>query len=124
MRPKSNDLRERIINQRLAGHSASEISSLFDVSIRSVQRYYRRYLERDCVSADRKGRREGSKLDARRDSISAWIKQTPGITLKELCERCEEHFDLRVHHTTMLRVLRRWGYRYKKNDLRKGTESP
>lgn len=123
MRPFSEDLRERIVARREAGESAEAISKLFGVSIRSVQRYYRRYCERGSVAADKKGKPEGSKLDAHREQISEWIRQEPGLTLEQLRERCASELKVSVHHTTLLRVLRRWGYRYKKNDPRQGTGS-
>ncbi len=122
MRPISNDLRQRIVERRQDGESPSEISSILKVSVRSVQRIYSRYLERDNFSPDKKGRPEGSKLDAHREVISKWIEKTPGLTLEELCELCKEQFSEELHHTTMFRALRAWGYRYKKNDLRKGTD--
>ncbi len=122
MRPISEDLRQRIIQKRGEGYRASELSSLFGVSVRSVQRYCKRYRERGTVSADKKGRPEGSKLDACREPISGWIQKEPGLTLEQLCERCRLQLALSVHHTTLLRVLRRWGYRYKKNALCQGAE--
>ncbi len=123
MRAISEDLRQRIIQKRVEGYSASDLSALFGVSVRSVQRYCKRYLERGTVSADKQGRAEGSKLDAYREPISRWIRKEPGLTLEQVCERCRLQLATSVHHTTLLRVLRRWGYRYKKNTLRQGAES-
>ena len=114
MRPKSNDLRERIVARREAGDSAASISKLFGVSIRSVQRYVKRQRERGTVTAEKLGKPEGSKLDLQRERISQWIQEEPGLTLEQISDRLKEQQQLQVHHTTVMRVLRRWGYRFKK----------
>ena len=123
MRPISNDLRIRIVQMRQAGHSAADISALLRVCVRSVQRYYKAFLDTGSVDARKKGKPEGSRLDPHKTLISDWIKKSPSITLEEMCARLEQEKQLLVHHTTLLRVLRRWGFRYKKNDIRKGTET-
>ena len=114
MRPISNDLRIRIVQMRQAGHSAADISALLRVCVRSVQRYYKAFLDTGSVDARKKGKPEGSRLDPHKTLISDWIKKSPSITLEEMCARLEQQKQLLVHHTTLLRVLRRWGFRYKK----------
>lgn len=103
---------------RQAGHSAADISALLGVCVRSVQRYYKAFLDTGSVDALTLGKPKGSKLDKHRAMISAWIKESPGLTLEEICSRLELEQQVSVHHTTLLRVLRRWGFRYKKNDIR------
>lgn len=118
MRPISHDLRTRIVQMRQAGHSAAAISALLGVCVRSVQRYYKTFLDTGTVDTLKLGKPMGSRLDKHQETISAWIKESPGLTLEEICARLEHEQKMSVHHTTLLRVLRRWGFRYKKNDIR------
>jgi len=124
MRPKSEDLRTQIVRKRSEGYSAADLSQIFGVSVRSVQRYYRRFLKDGTVRADKMGKPEGSKLDAYRTAIQSWIEKEPGLTLEQMALRCEERLSVKVHHTTVMRVLDRWGYSYKKNSARQRAESP
>lgn len=122
--PLSIDLRSRIVEKREAGFSAAEISEMFRVSLSSVYRFCKLQREQGNVNAGKLGQPARSKLDAHAPLIQKWIQEQPGLTLAELTHRCVDELNLSVHHTTILRVLRKWGYRYKKNDLRQGTESP
>ena len=123
MRPLSEDLRKRIVDKRSEGYSAADISQMFGVCVRSVQRIYRLYLEQGTVKAAKMGKPEGSRLDTHRDSICGWIEEEPGLTLEQLTERCALQLKLPVHHTTVMRALSRWGYSYKKNALRQRAKS-
>lgn len=49
-----------------------------------------------------------------------WIKKEPGLTLEELTAKLATNLIVHVHHTTVMRALFKWGYRYKKNSLRQG----
>ena len=124
MRPISHDLRTRIVQMRQAGHSAADISALLGVCARSVQRYYRAFLDTGTVDTLKLGKPKGSKLDKHQVMISAWIKQSPSLTLEEICARLEHEQQVSVHHTTLLRVLRRWGFRYKKTIFAKEQKRP
>ena len=118
MRPKSEDLRKQIVQKRIEGYSASDLSQMFGVSIRSVQRYHRKFQEDGTVRSRKMGKPEGSKLDMYQSEIQAWIEKEPSLTLEQITLRCEQKLSTKVHHTTVMRVLERWGYSYKKNSIR------
>lgn len=121
--PLSEDLRRRIVEKSESGYDVSEISEMFNVSICSVYRFRKLYREQGNIRARKLGKPAGSKLDVHRESIQAWIKKQPALTLEEMSQLCAHELGMSVHHTTLLRVLRQWGYRYKKNDLRERTKS-
>lgn len=117
-RPLSEDLRERIVAKRSEGYSSSDIAQMFDVSVRSVDRLCERLRNHGTVCADKQGAPVGSKLEVHRDQICDWIKKDTGLTLEELTTKLAADLSVHVHHTTVMRALFRWGYRYKKNSLR------
>lgn len=121
--PLSIDLRRRIVDKRADGCSVAEISEQFSVSVRSVHRYCKLQRDHGSICAKKLGKPRVSKLDAHRERIESWINKQPGLTLQELTIRCADELKLSIHHTTLLRALRKWGYSYKKNALRQRTKS-
>ena len=121
-RPLSEDLRERIGKKREECDSEADVSQMFGVSPSSVYRFFKRQREGDNLKPKKMGQPEGSKLSSYKERITGWIKQEPGLTLEELTGRLASEVDVHVHHTTVMRALSRWGYRYKKNSIREGTK--
>lgn len=121
-RPFSEDLRKRIVKKREEGFSEADVSQMFGVSTSSVYRFFRRQRETRELKPKKMGQPEGSKLDSHKDLITGWVEENRAATLEELTTRLAEEADLHVHFTTVMRVLSRWGYSYKKNSLRKGAE--
>lgn len=120
----SEDLRKRIVIKREEGYSQAEVSQMFGVSSSSVYRFFRKYGESGDVQPKKRGQPEGSKLDPHKELICHWIGKEPGLTLEEITARLGTELELQVHHTTVMRVLAKWGYSYKKNSLRQRTKSP
>ena len=121
-KPLSEDLRKRIVAKRDEGHTAAEVSQMFGVSMRSINRFCARMREQGNISHDKLGKPPGLRLDAHQEEISKWIAKEPGLTLEEIATRCEKKLGLSVHLTTVMRALAKWGFRYKKNDIRQRTE--
>ena len=113
-KPLSEDLRKRIVAKRQEGYTTAEVSQMFGVSMRSVDRYCARMREQGSLSHDKLGKPPGLRLDAHQEEISKWIAEAPGLTLKEIAARCEKQLGLSVHFTTVMRALAKWGFRYKK----------
>ncbi len=122
-RPLSEDLRKRIAKKREEGYSEADVSQMFGVSSSSVYRFFKKQRTGKDLQPKKMGQPEGSRLDPHKERIVEWIKGEPGLTLEELTERLASEASLHVHHTTVMRALSRWGYRYKKNSVRKGAES-
>lgn len=119
MEPYSEDLRKRIIRARKNGRSAQEISVLYDIHKRSVERYWKRYQETGTYARDKMGRRPGSMLDPYKQTILDWIKEEPGITLEQLCDRLSDKFDITISIPGLWLRLKEYGLSYKKNGTRK-----
>ena len=63
MRPYDNDLRKRIGQARLSGESAADVARRCKVGKRSVERYYKAYLEKGDYSPQKLGPPYGSVLE-------------------------------------------------------------
>jgi transposase len=121
-RPLSEDLRKRIAQKREEGYSEADVSQMFGVSTSSVYRFFKRQRESGDLKPKKMGQPEGSRLTPHKDLLTGWIKEEPGATLEELTARLADELGIHVHHTTVMRALSRWGYRYKKNSLRQGAK--
>ncbi len=121
-RPLSEDLRKRIVKKREEGYSESDVSQMFGVSTSSVYRLCKQQRDHGHLQPGKLGQPEGSRLDPHRERISGWIKKEPGVTLGEMTARLADELDIHVHHTTVMRALSKWGYRYKKNSIREGAK--
>lgn len=113
-KPLSEDLRKRIVAKRDEGHTTAEVSRMFGVSMRSVDRYCARMRTQGGLSHDKLGKPPGSRLDVHQVEISKWIAKEPGLTLEEIAARCETQLGLSIHHASVMRALAKWGFRYKK----------
>lgn len=120
--PLSEDLRKRIVAKRSEGYGSADISQMFGVSIRSVDRFCERLRKHGTLSHSKLGSPPGSRLEPHREKITSWIKQEPGLTLEELASRLASELNVHVHFTTVMRALSRWDFRYKKNSLREGAK--
>jgi putative transposase len=121
-KPLSEDLRKRIVAKRQEGHTTAEVSRMFGVSMRSINRFCALVRTQGNLSHNKLGKPPGLRLDAHQEEISKWIAEAPGLTLEEIAARCEKQLGLSVHLTTVMRALAKWGFRYKKNDIRQRTK--
>ena len=122
-RPFSEDLRKRIVKKRDEGYSEADISQMYGVSTSSVYRLCKRQRDHGHLRPEKMGQPEGSRLDPQKERIGGWIGKEPGMTLEEMTVRLADELSIHVHHTTVMRALSRWGYRYKKNALRQRAKS-
>lgn len=120
--PLSEDLRKRIVAKRSEGYSSADISQMFGVSIRSVDRFCERLRKDGTLSHSKLGSPPGSSLEPHREKITSWIKQEPGLTLEELASRLASELNVHVHVTTVMRALSRWDFRYKKKLSTRGSK--
>ena len=106
--PYSEDLRVRVIKYLEKGNGYSEGSKLFELSISTIGRWYRRYKqEGHCKAKSRPGAQR--KIDLA--ELECYVKSNPDITLKEAATR----FGLSIW--TIQYWLKELGYSYKKKPL-------
>ena len=119
MRTYSADLRERIVASREQGHSAREIARLFRVSKRSVERYWKRYLNTGSIEPKQRGGYRRSCLQGHDQTLRAWIRQEKDLTLTQLRARIAQDLGIELGTTALWHRLERLGLSYKKNAARR-----
>jgi transposase len=122
MRSCTQDLRERIVAARQAGHSAAEIAKLFQVSKRSVERFWTSHITKGSVAAKQRGGYRKSRLEKHDALLRRWINEEKGLTLAQLQARIAQELDLQLGITALWHRLEHLGLSYKKNAARRRTK--
>ena len=122
MQTYSRDLREPIVAARQQGDSAQEIARLFRVSKRSVERFWRKYLDTGAIEPKRRGGYRRSRLEKHDPKLRRWIKQKADLTLAQLQERIARELGIKLGTTALWHRLERLGLSYKKNAARRRTK--
>ena len=115
--PLSNDLRERVVSEVLAGESCRSVADQFGVAVSSVVKWTQRYRASGSVAPGQMGGHRKRILEPHRAFIVERLAQKPHLTLHgvkaELAVR-----GVPVSHDTVWQFLRREGLRFKKNAVR------
>jgi len=119
MRTYSRDLRERIVAAREQGHSAQQIARWLRVSKRSVERYWKLYLDTGAVEAKQRGGYRRSRLEMHDKTLRGWIEEKCDLTLAQLQERIALELKIKLGTTALWHRLERLGLSYKKNPARR-----
>jgi len=119
MRTYSQDLRERIIAVRQEGHSAQETAQLFRVSVRSVERYWKKYQTTGAVQPRQRGGYRRSCLEGHDPQLRAWLGEKKDLTLAQLRARLAQELGIKVGTTALWHRLEHLGLSYKKNAARR-----
>lgn len=115
-KPFSYDLRRRIVDFVLSGHSCREASRVFDVSASTAIRLVNAYRGGESLMPKRQGRMPGTvgKLVNFKNFLSQQVMIKPDITLKELATILEQTYGVCVHLSSIHRVLKSAGLSFKK----------
>lgn len=119
MKSYSMDLRERLVAGRERGQSAEELARLFQVSKRSVERYWKRFEQEGTLEAKKRGGYRRSRLQGHDETLRQWIEQEPDLSLEQMRQRLLKLLDIRVGNTALWHRLEKLGLSYKKNPLRR-----
>ena len=112
----SLDLRQRLLEGHLSGKSSRKLAKQFCVAPSTVIRLVRNYKSSGLIEPARQGRPSGSgKLSAYKDFVVAQISLKADITMPELARLLYEEHTIKIHPSSLSRLLRNLGYRYKKN---------
>jgi transposase len=114
-------LRERIVAARKDGHSALEVSGWFKVSKRSVERFWKSYLETGRIEPRQRGGYRRSRLEGCDDILRQWIAQQPDLTLHEIQLCCLKKLNIRIGINALWQRLDKLGLSFKKNAARQRT---
>jgi transposase len=112
-----------MVEARKAGHSASEVSKLFGVSKRSVERFFKLQHEEGSISPKKVGGYLRSRLEGHEAELKRWIKQNNDATLAELRQLIRERLQIEIGTTALWHRLEALGLNLKKNAARGRTRS-
>lgn len=113
-----------MVDAREGGHSALEVSRLFGVSKRSVERFFKMQQQEGSVSPKKVGGYLRSRLEGHEAQLKRWIKQNNDATLAELRQLIREKLQIEIGTTALWHRLKALGLNYKKNATRGRTRSP
>jgi transposase len=115
-RAYSVDLRERIAGHVAAGRSRREAGRHFGVSASTAVRIAASQAQRGTVAPRRQGRPPGKgKLASYLDFLLEIVEAVPDIALTELAAALEAAHGVKVHPSSISRVLTKAGVTYKKS---------
>lgn len=109
----SMDLRERVSQFVLAGHSCHEAATHFSTSVSFVVNLMRLLRETGSLAARARGGLRHSKLAAHREFLLARVAETPDVTMPELAAALKER-GVTVDPSSISHFLLRNGLSYKK----------
>jgi transposase len=112
-----------MVEARKAGHSAMEVSKLFGVSKRSVERFFKQQQEKGSVSPKKVGGYRRSRLEGHEAQLKQWVKQNNDATLAELRQLIRERLQVEIGTTALWHRLEALGLNFKKNAARGRTRS-
>ena len=112
-----------MVDARKAGHSALEVSKIFGVSKRSVERFLKLQQQKGSVRPKKVGGYRRSRLEGHEFELKRWIKQNNDATLAELKDLIRERLELEIGTTALWHRLEALGLNFKKNAARGRTRS-
>jgi|SRR5579859_6846819 len=114
----SIDLRQRVIRSWENGRGQSWIAREFGISLGTVKRYIKRYLERGTVAPTVQKRQQPSISQERLVELQQEVDADPDASIRNYIERWAAKHGQRVGHATMVRALQR-ANRPRKKDTRR-----
>lgn len=111
----SADLRERVSEHVVSGHSRRDAARRFGVSASCAIKLVQRVARTGSAAPARQGRPPGAgKLAPHLTMLIQWVEAQPDISMTELAAKLAAATKTRAHPASLSRALRVAGYRYKK----------
>jgi transposase len=120
-RPLSNDLRKRLIRLVESGMSARAAGARLDIAASTATGIVKDWRDRGSDEPLPTGGWLRPKLEDEADFIEPLVADHGDWSEAELNAYGREHRGIEVHDTTLGRLIRAKGWRYKKNSIRQGT---
>lgn len=122
-KPYSSDLRERVAGAVLSGRSCREVASAFGVSVASAVKWAQRRRVSGSAAAKPMGGRRPCILAGEEAWLLARLEACPHLTVRSLADELRVR-GFEVSHNTVWLQLRRAGFSFKKNAVRRRAGSP
>ena len=123
-RAYSEDLRRRVVADMDQGLSIRAVAQKYSVSPSFVSKLTRMWRREGSVASRQIGGYKRHALAEHAEAISRQLAEQTDMTLVELRDWAQAVLSVRVHLSSVDRVLRSLGYRYKKNATSLRTRSP
>jgi transposase len=123
VRPYSNDLRERVAQSVLSGRSVRETARLFGVSVASAAKWSQRLRVTGSAASRPMGGRRPRILAEEEPWLLARLSEQPDLTMLALALELRERGYPTVSANTVWSQLRRAGFSFKKNAVRRRAAS-
>jgi transposase len=117
VRPYSLDLRERVVQRLVAGHSVRDVAETFGVSVASVVKWSQRKRRTGSAAAKPMGSRLARSLAGQREWMLARIAEKPDLTLRELVSELHGR-SVAASYGSVWRLLNDQGVSFKKKPAR------
>ncbi len=121
-RAYSLDLRERVAGAVLSGRSCREVAATFGVSVSSAVRWSQRLRCSGSAAAKPPGGRRPVVLADEEAWLLTRLEECPHLTVRALAKQLQAR-GIEVSHNTVWLQLRRAGFSFKKNAVRRRTGS-
>ena len=113
--PYSTDLRNKIILSINGGKTKSQTARLFTVSTSFVSSLWKQYKETGSVQPKQVGGYRQPKITKEGlDHLKEWIFNNPSLTLDELSQHYEVHFNTSISRSTIDTTLKKNKITFKK----------
>jgi transposase len=119
--PYSNDLRERVARSVLSGRSVRETARLFGVSVASAAKWSQRLRVTGSAASRPMGGRRPRILAGEEPWLLARLAEQPDLTMLALALELRGRGYPTVSPNTVWSLLRRAGFSFKKNAVRRRT---
>jgi len=111
----SNDLRMKVIQAINNKQTQKSIAETFGVSGYFITTLLKRYKETGSIEPKPMGIHIKPKITPiGEEHILEWLANEPDLTLRELCDKYEAHFNITVGKSSMDRALKRMKVTFKK----------
>jgi len=115
MKAYSMDLRKRVLAMCDAGHGATEVARVFDVSESWVRRLKQRRREDGTIAPRPRGGDRNSKFKGvTLAQLQAFVEEQPDATLEQLRERCRRELGIECSVPAIWRATQKLGLSFKK----------
>ena len=121
-RPYSNDLRERVAAAVALGRTCREVAVIFGVSVASAVKWSQRQRATGSAAAKQMGGYRKRLLEPHRELVLKRMLEDPHITVRRMVVELAE-LGIETCPTSVWRLVRSSGLRFKKKSLRGRTRS-
>lgn len=118
MHAYSQDLRDRVLRAFERGDRPTDIAQRFEVSRVWVYQVVNRFKESGQRTTLQLGGYRRSRVAEMEDTLRAWLKEEPDLTLAQLCERLAEQHGVEIKVPALWHQLNKWDLSLKKNPAR------